>query len=1184
MVKGKKSVEELYQKMTQYEHILQRPDSYIGDPSVTKENVYLLAENDDNHKIIISKEIELSSGFYKICDEIFVNARDQVVKDVGVTKIMVDVDKETGMISVYNDGEGIHTEMHKEHNIHVPEMIFSHLLTSTNYDNNEEKITGGKNGYGAKLTNIYSKYFKVETCHSENKEVYSQEFKNNMLEIGKPVIRKKLKKDVPFTRITFQPDMEKFGMSELTDDLVLLLEKRAYDLATCLGNVHVYFNGQKIKVNNMEKYAKLFFPNAEHKDLVYEVVNDRWEILVTVTPNDDSFQHVSFVNGIHTSKGGKHVDYVVNQITKRVAEFIKTKKKKTVKANYIKDNLYVFINSTIVNPNFDSQTKEYMTTKPEKFGSKCDISEKFIEKLCKTELIDRVLRLTDFKEEKDMKKTDGKKRSNISVPKLEDANFAGTNKGKECTLILTEGDSAKAFAISGLSVVGRDKYGVFPLRGKFLNVRDKSLANIQGNEEMKNLKKIMALQNGKVYNSLDELRYGKIMILTDADDDGRHIKGLLINFFETFWPSLLKFDNFLMSFSTPVVKVRKGNQIKQFYTMGEFQAWKDKNDTKGWKNKYYKGLGTSSPAEAKEYFQDMNKCLQDYYIDDPEECQKAIMLAFSKSDKKLEDGTKYSDKRKEWLGGYDKNVQIDNSMKKITYKDFINKDLIHFSNSDNIRSIPNIIDGFKPSHRKCQFGALKKNLVNEIKVAQLSGYIGEHSAYHHGEASLQGTIVGMAQDFVGSNNINLFDPIGQFGSRLEGGKDAASCRYIFTKMNKLCKHLFNSDDFPLLTYNYDDAQKIEPIYYVPIIPMILVNGTEGIGTGYSTNIPKYNPAEIIQNIKNMINGKPINKIKPWSRGFIGEIREIDDNHFISRGCYKFLDQNTMEISELPINTWTSSYKEIIEKEFMYDDKTNKNGFLSSYENHSSESKVRFILKFKLGELMKLRINIEKLERKLKLYSSISTTNMHLYDENEKIKKYNSIGEIFEAFFNVRLMFYNKRRNHLLKKLQRDLNIAEYKIKFIEGFIDGEIDIRRKEDDEVIEIFEKHGFPKFTSKKEKDDENNDDENNDDEKEKDDNEPNDGISDKNGDYRYLMDMKFRSLTAKKIKELQNEIDIRKAELEKIQNKDEKQLWLDDLNLLEEDYKISHQEYLKNMDATVTRKSSNLGKKKGGKKAKK
>ena len=201
-------------------------------------------------------------------------------------------------------------------------------------------------------------------------------------------------------------------------------------------------------------------------------MNDCWEIIATHN-NDEVFEQVSFVNGINTIRGGKHVDYVVDQIKERIVEYIKKKNKINVKPIYVKNQLMVFVKSTIVNPSFDGQTKETLTTNRTKFGSTCEISQKFINELAETGIIQKIIVQAEYKNSKVLKKTDGKKTLMVrGIPKLTDANKAGGKFSKKCTLILTEGDSAKSMAISGLSEVGRDYYGVFPLRGKVVNVKD----------------------------------------------------------------------------------------------------------------------------------------------------------------------------------------------------------------------------------------------------------------------------------------------------------------------------------------------------------------------------------------------------------------------------------------------------------------------------------------------------------------------------------------------------------------------------------------------------------------------------------------------------------------------------------------------------------------------------------------
>jgi DNA topoisomerase-2 len=757
---SKKPVEEVYQKKTQLEHILLRPDTYVGSVQASTEKLWVY---DSDKQTMVYREITYVPGLYKIIDEILVNAADNKIRDSSMDTIKVDIDVKSGKISIYNNGNGIPIEIHKEENIYVPELIFGHLLTSSNYNDNEKKVTGGRNGYGAKLTNIFSTEFIVETVDSSAGKKYRQVFKDNMSVKEPPKISSYSKKE-EYTMITFKPDFQKFNMSnELDDDIVALLKKRVYDLAGCVKNVKVFLNGERLKIKNFKEYALMYLSGTDDfvdlkPSIIYEVVNSRWEIAFVPSP-EGSFQQISFVNSIATTKGGTHVNYVADQIVEKlmVAVTKKTKDAKIIKKNQIKNHMWLFINCLIENATFDSQTKEHLTLKASSFGSKCNPSDTYYNALLKSNVIESILDDVKHKQSKELKKTDGKKTGRITgIAKLDDANNAGGKKCQDCTLILTEGDSAKALAVAGFSIVGRDNYGVFPLRGKLLNVRDGTHNQIMNNAEIQHIKQILGLKQGKVYTSTGELRYGHLMIMTDQDHDGSHIKGLIINFLDYFFPSLLKVPGFLMEFITPIVKCTRGNTKKSFFTLPEFTSWLENNDNgKGWKIKYYKGLGTSTSEEAKEYFRNL-KIHKKPFRTIQEGERGLIDMAFNK---------KKADDRKEWLRNYEPGTYMDHNVKEITMTDFINKELILFSRADNERSIPNVLDGFKPGQRKVLYTCIKNKYKNEVKVSSLAGAVLAEAAYHHGDSSLQGTIIAMAHDFVGSNNINVLHGVGQFGTR-----------------------------------------------------------------------------------------------------------------------------------------------------------------------------------------------------------------------------------------------------------------------------------------------------------------------------------------------------------------------------------------------------------------------------------
>lgn len=1164
-----KTIEETYKSMTQYEHILHAPDTYIGSIEKTELEtwVYETGENgaggageESTQGKMVFRNISYIPGFFKIFDEILVNAIDQYTRTQDeahivnkVTIIKVGFDVTTGTISVFNNGEGIPVEIHKEQGVYVPEMIFGTLLSGSNYDKDEEKTTGGKNGYGAKLANIYSKRFVIETVDSERKLKYVQVFEKNMSVKREPVITKFNGK--PYTKIEFIPDLERFGLEGLDgDDTLLYMKKRVVDATACTGkSVVVYLDDVKLECKTLEKYVGYYLGSMVEK--VYEEVNDRWEVVIAVSP-DQKFDQMSFVNGVATIKGGKHVDNVVTTITNKLIKHVAAKRGKVeLKPSHVKENMFVFVRSVIVNPAFDSQTKEYLTTPAIKFGSKCEVSEKFIEKLAKTAIVERAQKLTHFKDTLDLQKSSGRKVSRINVPKLDDANMAGTAESRKCTLILTEGDSAKALAVSGLSVVGRDYFGAFPLKGKPLNVRDVKPDRVRDNMEISNIVKILGLKfnvttkKKTAAETLQELRYGHVMIFADQDDDGEHIKGLLLNFFDVFWPELGTVPDFITILSTPILKAFKGSmnkpkEVLNFYTKSEYEEWdKLTNGGRGYQIKYYKGLGTSTAQEAKEYFQDFDKKKICYFTGADEEAtaasRDAMDMAFN---------SKRAEDRKVWLSKYDRSNILEQSQKVVRFDEFVNKGLIHFSEYDNHRSIPSVCDGFKPSQRKVLYAALKRNMRDQIKVAQFAGYVSEHSGYHHGEASLNGAIVKMAQDYVGSNNINLLMPDGQFGTRLMGGKDSASERYIFTRLNPMTTLIFNDQDTPLLNFLMDDGDKVEPEYYVPILPMILVNGSTGIGTGYSTDIPMHNPLDVIAGIEALMAGREPERIRPWYRGFTGKIEETErsEKHFINKGVVRVVNDTTIEITELPIEVWTSDYKIYLEAlivgstsspspkaakaEAEGKAKVDKKSapvakqVIQSFKEYHTDATVRFEIKMKAEDVEYYRTHMEELEDYLKLTGRIQYTNMTMYDPKGHLKKYESTEDVLKEFYLVRLAFYTKRRTYQMKVLRRLLNICEAKVRFIEEIIAKTLDIMYKENDAVIALLEERGYPKFST-----------------------EDKDIAKDgphEDQDYEYLLTMHIRSLTKTRLDQLRKEHEEKLARFKELEAKDEIQLWKDDL----------------------------------------
>jgi len=924
-----------------------------------------------------------------------------------------------------------------------------------------------------------------------------------------------------YTLVTFTIDLEKFNTKKVTKPMLKMIEKRAYDLAATVGaGKKIYLNDKKIPINNFKKYVEMHIDSESA--LVYDDYGD-WKVGVSYKP-DQGFRQVSFVNGICTFKGGNHVNYIEDMIIKKLLIIMKKKSKDVkIKASHLKEHLFFFVDAMVHNPTFTSQTKEELKLTKEDFGTSCVITDSFIKRIQKTGIVDQVMQYVKIKEAAFLKKSDGKKTGTIKgINKLEDASWAGTKKSKDCILVLTEGDSAKGLAMAGRDRVGNNKVGVFPLRGKLLNIRDASPKKLADNEEIKNIKKILGLQQGKEYTSLSELRYGRVMIFADQDLDGFHIKGLVINFLTYYWPSLVDLG-FLTFLPTHIVRATKGKKVLDFMTLQQFESWQKKTDTKGWYIKYYKGLGTSTSKDAKEYFTDLEKKLITYvwkddlltteseeydevYSNDSKEdltmkSKNALSLAFEKS---------LSNKRKEWLSNYDPNDIIKYDTKRIHLYDFVHKELKQFSIDDNQRSIPAKNDGLKPSLRKILYACLKKKLYtprDEIKVSQLSGYVSEHTAYHHGEASLQGAIVGMAQDFVGKNNINLLVPNGQFGTRIEGGKDNASARYIFTYLSSITTNIFRIEDEPVLNYIDDDGKLIEPQFYYPIIPMILVNGGEGIGTGYSSNIPQFNPKEIVDNLKRLLHKKKLKELKPWYKNFKGTINKKDINSYEIKGCYE-VDGDTVEITELPIGKWSSTYR------MKTLDKLVETKVLKNYESLCSDKKAHFILNFNKGKITK------NVEDKLKITTSIKTSNMHLINDIGVVEKFKNVNDIIKSFFSSRLEIYKTRKNYWAGRYKNDLDILKYRRKYIQYNLDKKIKVYGKTKEYVIGKIEKYKFPKLSIKY-------------------------LDLDGNKNYDYITKLYQFDFTTEKIKELDNKIKNKEKELKSLLSISEEDLWEQELD---------------------------------------
>ena len=1017
-------------------------------------------------------------------------------------------------------------------------------------------------------TNIFSSQFVLDTIDHRTKKRYTQTWTNNMSVVGKPIIKPSSAK--PMMEITFTPDLSRFSWgspsgatpTEIPADMLALIATRVMDAAAMCGkDCKVTLNGKAITSNTFPKYMNLYLTDSvgdgkstadsgsvagseaptgadRTKRVAYEMAGERWEIGAVLTrdlhtgdaaPDE---RHISFVNGIATRRGGKHLDYVSKTALAAFCEIAKKKAKLDITPALLKDSVVWFINSTIVNPSFDTQTKETLTTPPSKFGSTPVISPKFVDQLVKIGLLAEAQLLFEAKTTRDAKRTDGKKKSSVrGIPKLEDAIWAGTAKSAECTLILTEGDSAATTAISGLKVVGRERYGVFPLKGKIMNVKDISIVKKTANTELTNIKHILGLESGKIYTDIKQLRYGRVMIMTDQDVDGSHIKGLLMNLFHTDWPSLLRLG-FLCCLMTPLLKAFKGTRTLCFYSESEYEAWLAgltgaEAGGRGWKTKYYKGLGTSTALEAREYFANMNTV---EYIWDAE-ADGTIDLAFNK---------KRADDRKTWLSSFDRkrHLVVAAGGGKVGYSRFVHDELIHFSSADNIRSLPHVMDGLKPSQRKIFWSALKRNLTSELRVAQLAGYVSETAAYHHGEASLNGAIIGMAQNFVGSNNINLLTPNGQFGTRLMGGDDSASPRYIHTHLSPIVRSLYKKEDDAILNYLDDDGLAVEPDYYMPVVPMLLVNGSIGIGTGFSTNIVPYNPVDLAAALELRLRGTirdlTSHALKPWWFGFKGQVSAgADDKTWITKGIYEFVDDDaaTIRIKELPVGCWTKDYKNFLDSVLAEQDELRKGGggakamvWLRGYEEAYNDIDCDFILQMDPDYYHEARAYPSEFEAKFKLTTQYRTSNMVAFDTDGTIRRFASPGEIMERFYGTRLAAYKTRKDHELNRLTQDITEMSARLTFLRAVISGRLVISNVEDSVLYTGLKSLELPPLSDPK--------------------------ATDLKA-YEYLLRLRVDRLKASAITELERDVATEQEKHRVLLDTSEEALWMNDLATFRSSY---------------------------------
>lgn len=1055
------------------------------------------------------------------------------------------------------------------------------------------------------------------------KQIYKQMWKDNMFTKLEPEIKScsgfsYLSKGSGYTQFSWIPDFKRFGMTGFDDDSIAVIEKYIIDTSMIVSkyNVQTTLNGEKLKMSSIMDYAKLYLPvDFENKDKTGngsddEGIDDEEEKKGEESKKDSEIhlftssdskvviipfrEHVcvSFANGILTTEGGVHVDGwseaifrpIVNKInkvkpppkekkkkTKAEIEKEKKAKTKTKKQNYqvdikqVKNHFAIFVDTEVDNPVFRGQNKTFLGGKTDGTNIETKIKRTDIPQIMKWDVIEDIKRYLEIKEMSDLKG----KRGFVKIEGYDAANNSKKpSKRRGCVLCISEGLSAKTYVVAGMKVgllnidnelvKGRDWIGALPIRGKFINPRGKSMKTITSNKEVIAIIQALGIEPNLDYTipeNFVKLKYGRLAVFADADKDGIHITGLLYNFFHKLFPSLLKVEGFFVFNRSPIMKVTYNKEKFTFYYLEQARKFIEENNVLKKNIKYYKGLGTSRDSDIK---QDFGKRL-------------AEITRTSTTDDLIDNlfNPKKTEYRKNWISSFDasKTITIDyenGENELLSFNDFSNKELILFSIEDCKRSIPNVFDGLKESQRKILYSIFKRKLSykkESLKVAQLSGYTAEHTGYEHGEDNLLDTTRKMAHRYPGSNNVPLIYNDGSFGTRMENGKDGASGRYIYTKEEMYTRDIFPIKDDLYLPNIEHDGDIIEKVNYVGVIPMILLNGCEGIGTGYSSTIPQYKVEDVIEWVRVWIKtgGKVVEDIGdgiiisegpmlvPYYRNFKGKI-EMDGTKAITYGVIDNIGKNKYRVSELPIGDKHLSITKFKEK---LDDMLEKK-IIKDYDLGGDDKIIDFVITEDPDGLQMTLKN-------LGLIDTVHTSNMVLFTDDKTLKKYDTVEEILGDFCIKRFELYKIRRDGDIKNLQEDLKYTKNKIRFIEEVNLNDDDekhliLKNREDKDLNSDLENRGYDKkFQKRKGKKKSDDDDEDDIDDEEED--------IDENGvwNFNYLLSQTFKSCTKKKMAALIKERDRKILEIELLEKQTPESIWLSELKIFEKKYN----EWLPNAD---------------------
>jgi DNA topoisomerase-2 len=1070
-----------YQWLSAREHVLKRTSMYAGS-TIPGPHATHVIDMVEGRAVRRDVEVHLSAALLKVADEVIVNACDNKVRCPEQKYIKTLFGKD-GVFEVSNDGKTIPITLWPGTSRYTVEILFGEMMSGENFNDEAGRTGGGLHGVGVKIAAILAEWFEVSCVNLEENQlfhscsdnrkgllsqkadestlaageepvlkkdglsfyrvdastgrcteatlirkggvlyrnsgpiVYHQRFENNLATTHPPELAKPTAKDTKSsTLVRWKVDLGRLGMSApIDDDVLAVLRTRVYDVAACIGDkLVVSVDGTRLPIKGLKDFSNVMGDALIGRELLDE--GRKMEVCFVRADTTEACV-VGFVNGVRCSTG-THIELVWRKVCESLSDVLAKKMKRTVvvKKEQLKEHISIVLNLTIVNPTFGSQTKEKLITPANSMGLQdfC-LSGATMRALEKYGVVDILKTAQDALDAKSVQKSIKSDKGRMhSIPKYEKALKLSSKEA--CSLYLTEGDSAKALAVAGFSIVGRDHNGVFPLRGKLVNVQGMSAKKALEHKEIKHMTQILGLDPHTNYTRelALQLPYRHLVIFTDQDTDGAHIMGLVLNWIRTFYPSLLQaLPDFVHRFATPIIRARVGGETRAFFSQPEYEEWL--GDRKPTAVKYYKGLGTSTGDDAKKYFSNIDDHrFPVRYSGEP--CNVAVDTMFASG---------MTDERKRILKLADPNAYIQYGTDDITFNAVCMKELVQHGLADNRRSIASSIDGLKPSQRKILHVILSRP-SGECKVAQLAAAVAEKTAYHHGEKSLVQTMVAMAQPWMGACNIALLKPNGMFGSRHDVRTEHSAERYIFTERHSIAQALFPYADADVLQYNEDDGHTVEPTFFVPIVPFVLINGTEGIGTGWKSNVPAFAPSDVIANVYKLVADPraALTDMVPSYTGFKGGVTLDEKGDWVFTGTYTIESPTILRITELPPKTWTSPYIEGIREHLIGDsDKC----IVSSIEDHSLDSNVNIVIKMKNGSTA---LKDRDIVKDFKLSSRLQMSQLNLFDEDEHLNHFVSIEEIIRRHATARRELYASRIRSQIASLTHDEQIAVNKARFV----------------------------------------------------------------------------------------------------------------------------------------------------------